>query len=646
MNLVTGTINDIIDIVDIKQEVTYSELKSLRDNGELVPGQLYRITDYETTVSNYNNATSAGHKFDVIVTAIDEKTLNESVMFKRHNGDTYFADTNFNLWSGKYCFDMDSGRFNWVPSMDKKIQVENTRFGDIKYWATRAPELDGTGGEFITNIYAWKCDDEDLIFYSQKDIPDVGDRLEFKNNSRAIVRYKVIAVKNGATQEEIDAYRGVIYGLKDEWGNECGYDFKNIQFKRYAQVDTITLDDGNVCTFNGAIVGMDNTFFEWYYNNMMTDVEIRRYTMERNPTTDSNVYNDIKGTPSENTITEISKSYVSTIESDDYQYCYPLGNGKDLNGNSVDATLNGDNNNNVFAIGDNSLNNTVIGANCINNKFGLSFNDNTFGDFCSDNTFGNRCGNNHFGNDCYNNTFGNSCGNNHFGNNCGGSLLDGGGNTFGDWCSNNTFGNDCNNNTFGNSCYSNSFADSCYNNTFGNRCNGNQFGNDCGGNQFGNNCGGNQFGNDCGGNQFGNDCNYNTFGNNCGGGGLLGGGNTFGDYCNNNTFGNRCNGNQFGNNCYNNNFEVSCYNNILGDWCNGNQFNNDYIRYFNVHNYVQNCMISGYTTGEMNYLQNVEIANFTTNATISGLTPGSSNFVTCGRNSSGTLITKNPFDNN
>ena len=57
-------------------------------------------------------------------------------------------------------------------------------------------------------------------------------------------------------------------------------------------------------------------------------------------------------------------------------------------------------------------------------------------------------------------------------------------------------------------------------------------------------------------------------------------------------------------------------------------------------------MISGYTTGEMNYLQNVEIANFTTNVTISGLTPGSNSFVTCGKDSNGNLVTKNPFDNN
>lgn len=31
---------------------------------------------------------------------------------------------------------------------------------------------------------------------------------------------------------------GVVYWMKDEWGNECPYDFKNIQFKRYKVKDS------------------------------------------------------------------------------------------------------------------------------------------------------------------------------------------------------------------------------------------------------------------------------------------------------------------------------------------------------------------------------------------------------------------------
>lgn len=57
-------------------EITYSELKSLRDDGQLTPGVLYRITDYETTTSQFKTQ-SAGHLFDIIVLALDNKTLSE-----------------------------------------------------------------------------------------------------------------------------------------------------------------------------------------------------------------------------------------------------------------------------------------------------------------------------------------------------------------------------------------------------------------------------------------------------------------------------------------------------------------------------------------------------------------------------------------
>ena len=47
-------------------ETTYAELKEARDNRKLIPGQQYRITDYECTTSQ-ENTKSAGHKFDIIV---------------------------------------------------------------------------------------------------------------------------------------------------------------------------------------------------------------------------------------------------------------------------------------------------------------------------------------------------------------------------------------------------------------------------------------------------------------------------------------------------------------------------------------------------------------------------------------------------
>ena len=131
---------------------TYDELKGWRDNGQLVPGQWYRITDYVTTTVQADTR-SAGHQFDVIVMALTENTLSEDAYADYHEGDTYFHNTSNN----------------------------NKYHADLNKWQLRY-RLDND-----TNRFAW-------------------------------------ASSNG---------KGVIYYMKDEWYNECPYDFKNIQFKRY-----------------------------------------------------------------------------------------------------------------------------------------------------------------------------------------------------------------------------------------------------------------------------------------------------------------------------------------------------------------------------------------------------------------------------
>ena len=69
--------------------ITYTELKNLCDNGQLVPGQSYRIIDYMcTTVTT--NSRSANNQFDIIVTALEENTLSESASATFHVSDTYF----------------------------------------------------------------------------------------------------------------------------------------------------------------------------------------------------------------------------------------------------------------------------------------------------------------------------------------------------------------------------------------------------------------------------------------------------------------------------------------------------------------------------------------------------------------------------
>ena len=98
---------------------TYTQLKSSRDNGELIPGQFYRITDYVTTTTQAETQ-SAGHVFDVIVRADSVNVLNENAYAIQHEGDTYFNDSNLSAWRLKYTLDNDTTKYAWADDTNGK----------------------------------------------------------------------------------------------------------------------------------------------------------------------------------------------------------------------------------------------------------------------------------------------------------------------------------------------------------------------------------------------------------------------------------------------------------------------------------------------------------------------------------------------
>lgn len=100
-------------------EVTYSELADLRDNGDLIPGVKYCITDFVTTIKNdsYNPGggdmgfiTSAKHPYDIIVTAIDCSTFSADAEARLCADDNYFGGIEDPAsWKLKYEFDGTEG---------------------------------------------------------------------------------------------------------------------------------------------------------------------------------------------------------------------------------------------------------------------------------------------------------------------------------------------------------------------------------------------------------------------------------------------------------------------------------------------------------------------------------------------------------
>ena len=99
--------------------ITYAELVALRGSSSLVAGMQYRITDYACTTTQ-ENTKSAGHPFDIVVTADSENKLNEEARAIQHEGDAYFVDCDLNAWKIWYCLDNDASRFAWADSVNGK----------------------------------------------------------------------------------------------------------------------------------------------------------------------------------------------------------------------------------------------------------------------------------------------------------------------------------------------------------------------------------------------------------------------------------------------------------------------------------------------------------------------------------------------
>ena len=161
--------------------------------------------------------------------------------------------------------------------------------------------------------------------------------------------------------------RGVIYRMIDEFGNDCPYDFKNIQF--YRQWDETKLLWSTISSNNTGVPC---------------------YTFSSNGNSSTTSFTDMSLTSSNNVYSNVIVKYV----------------------NSNKQTLN-----NICFFGNNCYSNT-FGNNCYKNTFRVGCTHNTFGNDCYYNTFGNSCYKNTFGNYCYSNTFGNDCYSNTFGNKC------------------------------------------------------------------------------------------------------------------------------------------------------------------------------------------------------------------------------------
>ena len=231
--------------------------------------------------------------------------------------------------------------------------------------------------------------------------------------------------------------KGVIYWMRDEWGNEAWVDFKNLLNVRYAlSASDPNLDTGLAydASEQPNRYGSPQHLFEALQGYMGSGSYDSPFPYPYDFAVGANILGTVQ-------MPALDETYLSTFAADLY-YTFDYYDGT----NHADASLNANakipcRNNKIDAtfdplIGIMTGNQTVLGLGCNcwetnavyvaalsgtdtdniqNNEIGNGCCFNTFGNTCSNNVLGSYSYSNSFGSSCYRNSFGSSCSDNSFG---------------------------------------------------------------------------------------------------------------------------------------------------------------------------------------------------------------------------------------
>lgn len=541
--------------------VTYAELKELRDNAQLIPGQQYRITDYNTTTIQFDTK-HTHHNFDIIVTADSENTLNENARAVKHgsdeevysfhdlpndmtfvrdvyadgvfNGEKYYAyifktgsnnvdsylylkDINGDVTANTVYVFINSDDAGYV-SIPDAVEVETYNDFEGADWFSNIVR----GGYFHdSKLNAWEIkyslDNNSRRFIWSVDKDAI--RVEDDGNIYIYIRYP-----EGDTENTI---AWVFYnGSAEEF----------FQVNDWTDIDTTDLiftekypEIGDVLDMSGIDVKVIDTLYSrgviYYmkdeYNNEASydfkNIQFRRYLVngEEGDTFADRYVGIVSGNGSK------SAPYGTNYSIDDltdYIWCYTF-NLIDEDGVCHDSSIE----QRLYRNDDNGYSYTSR-----NNLTKASLSDSTdaFGDYSYNDIFklpnivfnveyneitqygftGPSC--NSFEHNCYDNTFGSTyCARNHFGNDCYR-------NTFAVCCDSNIFHDYGYSNNFSTYCCTNTFEYNCHNNTLKEYCQYNTFKSECGNNVLSNSCTYNTFEYSCQYNNLSRNCDYISFGKN------------------------------------------------------------------------------------------------------------------------------------
>lgn len=189
------------------ENLTTTELKTLIENDQLVSHNQYKIIDYKPAYID-GDFLMLSHQFDIIVTALTENKIDKNVKFAKHEGDDYFINNDLSKWEGKIIFEpiytlavsKRIGKIlysSYLQRTDNIVKINNKEYYEYKLKGD-IPEVDF--------LY---CQDYFLKVNS-----------ELVNKDGTTFNYDFILVEPEYRDLEISY-------LKDEFGNEAEYDFKN-----------------------------------------------------------------------------------------------------------------------------------------------------------------------------------------------------------------------------------------------------------------------------------------------------------------------------------------------------------------------------------------------------------------------------------
>ena len=277
---------------------------------------------------------------------------------------------------------------------------------------------------------------------------------------------------------------GVIYRMVDEWGNDCPYDFKNVQFKRYAVTDDNAGGDFDL-RLDGLYMGYNADMYNLYiedYSDFIYCYTFNSYNENNGTSVDASLSPQSFSSDSQSVanykqrgcLQNVIAPYYAPVEIDDRinfsslalnNICYIYRNADSDSGAQEGYGIFG----NRFDTGcynmsfqSNARNNT-FGQECHNMVAGYRFYNMSFSQGCCDMSFSQDCRRMSFSQGCWGMSFSQGCCDMSFSQGCWGM-------SFSQYCHDMSFSQDCGRMSFSQECRLMSFSQDCYSMSFSQGC--------------------------------------------------------------------------------------------------------------------------------------------------------------------------------